>query len=145
MNRMFIALALAPLLATLSGRIDAHGPGQGLAKPQLVLREVVQGMPRGDMQEIRVLTATFKPGERTVFHTHRSPVTVHVLEGEFTLELEGRPTVRVRAGQSYVEPPHVRMTGYNRSSDAPLRVVIFYVSEPGAPFLDEVAPASPAQ
>jgi hypothetical protein len=37
-----------------------------------------------------------------------------------------------------VEPPHVRMTGYNRSATQPLRVVIFYVSDPGTPFLDEV-------
>jgi quercetin dioxygenase-like cupin family protein len=71
-----------------------------------------------------------------VFHTHRHPVTVYVLEGAFTLELEGRETVTVRAGEALVEPPGVRMTGYNRSADAPLRVVIVYVAEPGTPFLD---------
>lgn len=30
------------------------------------------------------------------------------------------------------------MTGYNRSSSEALEVVIFYVSEPGTPFLDPV-------
>lgn len=111
--------------------------GDGLAKPELIRREVVQGMPQGDNQEIRVLTATFQPGDRTVFHTHRSPVTVYVLEGQFTLELEGRAPVMVRAGEAYVEPPHVRMTGFNRSTSQPLKVLIFYVSDPGTPFLDE--------
>lgn len=111
--------------------------GDGLAKPELIRREVVQGMPKGDNQEIRVLTATFQPGDRTVFHTHRSPVTVYVLEGQFTLELEGRAPVMVRAGEAYVEPPHVRMTGFNRSTSQPLKVLIFYVSDPGTPFLDE--------
>lgn len=111
--------------------------GDGLAKPELIRREVVQGMPKGDRQEIRVLTATFQPGDRTVFHTHRSPVTVYVLEGQFTLELEGRAPVLVRAGEAYVEPPHVRMTGFNRSTSQPLKVLIFYVSDPGTPFLDE--------
>lgn len=111
--------------------------GDGLAKPELIRREVVQGMPKGDRQEIRVLTATFQPGDRTVFHTHRSPVTVYVLEGQFTLELEGRAPVMVRAGEAYVEPPHVRMTGFNRSTSQPLKVLIFYVSDPGTPFLDE--------
>lgn len=111
--------------------------GDGLAKPELIRREVVQGMPQGDRQEIRVLTATFQPGDRTVFHTHRSPVTVYVLEGQFTLELEGRAPVMVRAGEAYVEPPHVRMTGFNRSTSQPLKVLIFYVSDPGTPFLDE--------
>ena len=35
-----------------------------------------------------------------------------------------------------VEPPQVKMTGYNRSTADLTRVVIFYVSEPGTPFLD---------
>lgn len=129
------AAALAALL--LSAACSAAADDGGLARPHMVLREAVQGMPRGETQEVRVLTATFQPGDRTVFHTHRSPVTVYVLEGQFTLELEGRAPVTVAAGQSYVEPPQVRMTGHNRSTTQPLRVLIFYVSEPGTPFLDE--------
>jgi len=93
-------------------------------------------MPTLERQAVRVLTASFKPGDQTVFHTHRSPVTVYILEGAFTLELEGRPPVTVKAGQAFVEPPNVKMTGYNRSSTEPLRLVIFYVSEPDTPFLD---------
>jgi quercetin dioxygenase-like cupin family protein len=108
----------------------------GLTAPQLIMKESVAGMPRGDRQEVRVLTATFKPGDRTVYHTHRSPVTVYVLEGAFTLELEGREPIIVKAGQAYVEPSDVRMTGYNRSTSEPLRVMIFYVSDPETPFLD---------
>ena len=106
------------------------------AGPDLVLSEVIPGMPRGENQAIRVLTASFKPGDRTVFHTHRSPVTVFILEGAFTLELEGRAPVVVKAGQAFIEPPNVRMTGFNRSATDPLRLVIFYVSEPDTPLLD---------
>jgi quercetin dioxygenase-like cupin family protein len=113
----------------------ALGQQPGLARPNLVLREQVSQMPRGQVQEVRVLTASFKPGDRTVFHTHRSPVTVYVLEGQFTLELDGRPPVVVPAGQAYVEPPHVKMTGYNRGAQE-LKVVIFYVSDSETPFLD---------
>jgi quercetin dioxygenase-like cupin family protein len=79
-----------------------------------------------------------------VFHTHRAPVTVYVLEGEFTLEMAGHPTAVVRAGSAFVEPPNVRMTGYNRSPSAPTRVVIFYVSAPGEPFLDPIATGEPS-
>jgi quercetin dioxygenase-like cupin family protein len=50
--------------------------------------------------------------------------------------MEGREPVTVRAGQAMVEPPNVRMTGYNRSSTEPLRLAIFYVSDPDTPFLD---------
>jgi quercetin dioxygenase-like cupin family protein len=65
-------------------------------------------------------------------------VTVYVLEGKFTLELEGRAPLVIAAGQAYVEPPDVKMTGYNKSAREPLSVVIFYVSETGTPFLDPV-------
>ena len=57
-------------------------------------------MPRRENQAVRVLTARFKPGDKTVFHTHRSPVP-HILEGVFTLELEGRAPVVVKAGASF--------------------------------------------
>lgn len=131
-----IGIAL-PFAAAPSFAQPADAPAN-LARPQLLLHQAVQGMPRGDRQEIRVLTAILKPGDRTPFHTHRSPVTVFVLEGTFTLELEGKAPVTVNAGEAFVEPPNVRMTGFNRSPDQPLRVVIFYVSDPETPFLDPV-------
>jgi quercetin dioxygenase-like cupin family protein len=126
---VFLALAIG---------LPAIAQDRGVAKPDLLLREIVQGMPKGEKQEVRVLTATVKPGDKTPFHTHRFPVTVYVLEGAFTLEMEGRAPVTIKAGQSMVEPPNVKMTGYNRSSTEPLRVVVFYVSDPDTPFLDPV-------
>jgi quercetin dioxygenase-like cupin family protein len=133
-------LRLAPALLAALGALGLPAAAQepGLARPNLVLRDVVEGMPRGERQEVQVMTATLRPGDRTPFHTHRFPVTVYVLEGAFTLEMEGREPVTVRAGQAMVEPSGVRMTGYNRSADAPLRVLIVYVTEPGMPFLDPV-------
>ncbi|MCU6434369.1 cupin domain-containing protein [Undibacterium sp. Jales W-56] len=127
-----IAHGLTALLLGSPLAVQAHGT----AKPDLVFSELVAGMPRGENQAVRVFTASFKPGDKTVFHTHRSPVTVYILEGTFTLELEGRAPVVVKAGQAFVEPANVRMTGYNKSATEALRLVIFYVSEPGTPFLD---------
>ena len=61
-------------------------------------------MPRDEQQSVRIMTATFKPGDQTVRHTHRFPVAVYVLEGTFTLELKGRPPIAVKAGEALVEP-----------------------------------------
>jgi len=129
---MSFGLALVALVIS----VPAVAQEGGLARPDLLLREIVRGMPKGERQEVRVLTASLKPGDKTVFHTHRFPVTVYILEGAFTLEMEGREPVTMKAGQAMVEPPNVKMTGYNRSSTEPLRVVIFYVSDPDTPFLD---------
>ena len=105
----------------------------------MVLQQIVEGLPKDDKQTVRVLTASLKPGDKTVHHTHRFPVTVYVLEGAFTLELEGRPPLTVKAGEAMVEPPNVAMTGYNRSTTETTRVVIFYVSANDTPFLDMIA------
>lgn len=123
------------IVAALLGLATA-AHADGLAKPQLALRQTVEAMPTGQKQEVRVLTATFKPGDRTVTHTHRFPVTVYVLEGAFTLELDGREPIVVKAGNALIEPPLVKMIGYNRSATEPTRVIVFYVSEVDTPFLD---------
>ena len=133
MNKL-LSFSLAFLALVIS--LPSMAQDRGVAKPDLLVREIVQGMPKGERQEVRVLTATLKPGDKTPFHTHRFPVTAYILEGAFTLEMEGREPITVKAGQAMVEPPHVKMTGYNRSSTEPLRVLIFYVSDPDTPFLD---------
>ena len=104
----------------------------------MLLDQIVEEMPVSAAQEVRVLTATFEPGQRTVFHTHRFPVTVYVINGEFTLDIEGQAPVRHTTGDAFVEPPNAKMTGYNSSSDQSLNVLIFYVSDPETPFLDPV-------
>ena len=131
-----IGVGLALMAYAITVPSVAQEPGT--TRPQLLVKEIVQGMPKGERQEVRVMTASFKPGDKTLFHTHRFPVTVYVLEGAFTLEMEGREPITAKAGQSIVEPPNVKMTGYNRSSSEPLRVVIFYVSDPDTPFFDPV-------
>lgn len=133
-----MTLRASLMLAGLA--ISAPTLAAELTKPNIVLKETVTGLPRSEQQEIRVLTASFEPGQSTAYHTHRHPVTVYILEGTFTLEMEGRAPVSVSAGQSFVEPPGVKMTGYNRSTVEPIKLVIFYVSEPGAPFLDVIHP-----
>jgi quercetin dioxygenase-like cupin family protein len=132
-NSIGITLALAVLVIPFTSMAQERGPTK---PPPPLLREIVQGMPKGEKQEVRVIEATLKPGEMTPFHSHRFPVTVYVLEGTFTLEMEGRAPVTAKAGQAIVEPPQVKMTGYNRSSTERMRVVIFYVSDPDTPFLD---------
>lgn len=129
-----ISVGCALMGALICGSATAQE--HGLAKPNLVLQQLVDGLPQDDKQTVRVLTASFKPGDKTVTHTHRFPVTVYVLEGSFTLAAKGQAPVTVKAGEAMVEPPNVEMTGYNPSAIEPTRVVIFYVSTPNTPFLD---------
>ena len=65
-NWRSFCLGFAVLLISLV----AMAQEQGVIKPQLLLSEIINGMPKGDKQEVRVLTASFKPGDKTMFiHT----------------------------------------------------------------------------
>ena len=110
---------------------------KGMAQLTPLHRQLVETLPRGERQEIRVLQAVLLPGDRTPTHTHRHPVTLYMLEGEFTLEFEGLPTAVVKAGEVFVEPAHVVMTGFNRGQE-PARMVIFYACAPDEPFAEPV-------
>jgi len=61
-----------------------------------------------------------------------------MLEGTFTLELDGREPVAVTAGDVLVEPAGIKMTGFNKG-DVPARMAIFYVCAPDTPFADPVS------
>jgi quercetin dioxygenase-like cupin family protein len=104
-------------------------------KPTLVLQQLVQGLPQGSESEIRVMTATFRAGDKTPVHTHGFPVTVYVVEGEFTVEMKDKAPITIKAGEAMVEPPDTVMTGLNRATAEQTKVVVFYVSTAGAPFV----------
>lgn len=106
------------------------------AKLRVLHRQVIETLPRTSKQEIRVLYATLEPCDRTPYHSHRFPVTVYVTEGEFTLELDGQAPVGIKAGEVFVEPPRVRMTGRNLNTDMRASMVLFYACEPDVPFAD---------
>nr|WP_295465351.1 cupin domain-containing protein [Mesorhizobium sp.] len=126
------------MIAGLSVGVTRSAQDSGMAKLTPLHREVVTGMPGLAEQEVRVLFATLLPGDVTPYHSHRFPVTVYVTEGTFTLALDGREPVAIEAGQAFVEPAGVNMTGSNVGT-APARMALFYVCEPGAPFADAVA------
>ncbi len=131
------------MMAATAKRQQPVAPAQvtgRIASPTLVLREpALAGMPTGTHQEVRVLTANFGPGDQTVFHSHRWPVTFYVLEGHFTVEMIGQEPIVIGPGQGFVESPGILHTGHNRSATDHLRVVIFYVSDPDTQFLDPAA------
>lgn len=127
------------MIAGLAVGVTRSAQESGLAKLTPLHREVVRGMPTSAEQEVRVLFATLLPGDVTPRHSHRFPVTVYMLEGTFTLMLDGRAPVEIAAGEVFVEPSAVAMTGSNKG-DVPARMALFYVCAPDAPFAEPVMP-----
>ncbi|WP_054310374.1 cupin domain-containing protein [Mesorhizobium sp. 1M-11] len=135
---MHKTMATSDAIAGMTVGVTTSAQPSGAAKLSVLCREAATGMPTEETQEIRVLLARLDPGDRTPHHRHRHPVTVYMLEGTFTLELEGRAPVDLKAGDVFVEPPHIAMIGRNLSADTPARMVIFYASTPDTPFADPV-------
>lgn len=133
---MRIPTVFTALMSAAAFAAPAIADGSGPVKPNLVLQQLVEGLPTDAKSEVRVFTASFKPGDKTPYHTHGFPVTVYVLQGAFTLELKDQAPIVVKAGEAFVEPPNTAMTGFNRSASEITKVVVFYVSVPGKPFLD---------
>ncbi len=127
------------MIAALTVGVTRSAQNKGMANLTPLHREVVRGMPAANEQEIRLLFATLMPGDVTPYHSHRHPVTVYMLEGTFTLELDDRDPVDLDAGQVFVEPSGVNMTGRNEG-DVPARMALFYVCEPDEPFADPAGP-----
>lgn len=124
------------MIAGMSVGVTRSAQDEGMAKLTPLHRELVKGMPGLPEQEVRVLFATLLPGDVTPHHSHRFPVTVYMTEGTFTLDLDDRAPVSIEAGQVFIEPAGVAMTGRNKG-DVPARMVLFYVCEPGVPFADQ--------
>jgi quercetin dioxygenase-like cupin family protein len=97
------------MTAGLTVGVTRSAQDSGMAKLTPIHREVVTGLPRSAEQEMRVLHATLLSGDVTPYHSHRFPVTVYMIEGAFTLELDGREPVVIKAGQVFVEPAGVNM------------------------------------
>lgn len=123
------------MTAALTVGVTRSAQDSGMAKLTPLHRQAVQGMPTVQDQEIRVLIATLLPGDVTPYHSHRHPVTVYMLEGAFTLELDNQNPVNIEAGKVFVEPSGVKMTGRNER-DVPARMALFYVCEHDEPFAD---------
>lgn len=125
------------MTAAMDVGVTRSGREAGMAKLTPLHREVVAGMPHTAEQEVRVIFATLLPGDVTPYHSHRFPVTVYMIEGVFTLELDGRAPIAIAAGEVFVEPAGVNMTGRN-AGEVPARMALFYVCALDAPFADPV-------
>lgn len=125
------------MIAALDVGVTRSAKDRGMAKLTPLHREVLDTLPQGNRQEVRVLHAVLQPGDVTPHHSHRFPVTVYVTEGLFTLRLQGRDPVSIGPGEVFIEPPHVNMTGSNDGA-VPTTTILFYVCDPDTPFADPV-------
>jgi len=88
-------------------------------------------------REAVVARAEFATGAATPKHTHPGEELGYVLEGEITLEIDGKPAAKLKAGDSFFVPPGTAHLARNAGKGA-AAVVSTYVIEKGKPLATPV-------
>ena len=81
-----------------------------------------------------MLEVSYPPGEQDRAHRHDAHALIYVLEGTIQMQLQGKPLVTVKAGETFYEgPDDVHLIGRNASSTEPARFVVVLLKKQGVP------------
>jgi len=82
--------------------------------------------------EVVLARADFQPGGSVAKHTHPGEEVAYVLEGEITLEVDGKPAQHLKAGDSFYLPGGTVHTAKNTGKGG-AKVLATYIVEKGKP------------
>jgi quercetin dioxygenase-like cupin family protein len=94
-----------------------------------ILQKVDSSAPGREAVQI---TAEFPAGVATGKHTHPGEEVGYVLEGPFTLTIEGKPMMTLKTGDHFFVPAGAVHEGKNAGSGK-AKVLITYIVEKGKP------------
>jgi quercetin dioxygenase-like cupin family protein len=122
-----IGLALPLVLGTDASRAQDGIKRTDLQTHDLSIpgREVVQQM------------VELQPGAVVARHTHPGEEVSVVLEGELLLEIGGKPSVTMKAGQAFTVPMGA-VHGVKSTGSTPAKLVATYIVEKGKPLRSPV-------
>ena len=126
-------LALAALMINLAaGTALADGyPAIPLFSGSKTVMDEDIAYPATGKAHVNALIVVLAPGERTVLHKHGVPTFIHILEGEVTVDYEGRGTRTYRQGESFLEAMNVTHAGLN-TGQVPVKILAVYMGADGA-------------
>lgn len=105
-------------------------------KPKVQSTTHVQEMlPGDDSKTVVIKEFNVPPGHVGTRHYHTGPVYVYVLEGTFTVEVEGKEPQTLSAGDLFKEPLKTTMLARNPSASSNARIVVFQIGETGKPMM----------
>jgi quercetin dioxygenase-like cupin family protein len=135
-------LSIGFALAALAGgsayeRASAQAPAVTPVAPGFKRTELMRHDLSTPGREEVTARADLAPGAASPKHTHPGEEVAYVLEGEVTVEIDGKPATTVKAGTTFFIPPNTPHTARN-ASKAPAAVVSTYIVEKGKPLATPV-------
>lgn len=88
-------------------------------------------------REAVIARAEIAPGAHVGLHTHPGEEISYVMEGEGEILIEGRPPLKVKAGDGFVVPNGARHDARNTGT-VPLKLAVVYLVEKGKPIATPV-------
>ena len=89
-----------------------------------------------------VLVAVEIPvGGREGRHFHSGTAMIHVTDGAITLDYDGKPTVRYKAGDSFFVDAKAVHEGINKEN-VPAKAIATFINPKGQPVTTQAAPAT---
>ncbi len=131
---MFKHVLMSVTLVTLAmvSLLDVQQPPALAQQTQTIKRTPLQKFDvPGTNYETVIGIAEIAPNVNVGRHTHPGPESGYVLEGDFTLLVEGQPPLPLKAGDSYKVPSGAIHDA--RTGDKGARVIATYVVEKGKP------------
>jgi quercetin dioxygenase-like cupin family protein len=83
-------------------------------------------------REAVIARAEIAPGAATGRHTHPGEEISYVMEGEGEILIEGKPALKVKAGDGFVVPNGARHDARNTGT-VPMKLAAVYLVEKGKP------------
>ena len=137
MRRAILALATLGIIGSAG---VAGSPGSVIAQAPAFKRTILQ---QADISvpghEVVSAVAEFQPGASVGRHTHPGEEIGYVIEGTVSLEQQGKPTVTLGPGQSFLIPAGTIHNATNTGTGV-ARLLATYIVEKGKP-LATPAPA----
>ena len=114
-----------------------------MAKEELAKGTELQraGLAGKKGKEAVLVLRELSAGKESGKHYQSGIEVAYILEGSVTLEVQGKPPVSLKQGDSFQTDPRQVHNVKNASTTAPAKVIVFYVVEKGKALADISTPA----
>jgi quercetin dioxygenase-like cupin family protein len=136
--RLLVGVAL-----TVGVAVSILGAGALKAQDPLKMGTVLHraALPSGKGMEGILVLREVPPGAEAGKHMQSGTEIAYILEGSFTVEVDGKPPVTLKAGESFHTSAGEVHNVKNASATDPGKALVFYVAKKGTPLEDLSKPA----
>jgi quercetin dioxygenase-like cupin family protein len=140
--RRIVVLAAIAALAFVSAQV-MHAQASASAQATATVKRTVllQHDTSAPGFEAVLVAVEIPVGGREGRHFHSGTAMIHVTDGAITLDYEGKPTVRYKAGDSFFVDAKAVHEGINKEN-VPAKAIATFIIPKGQPVTTQVAAAT---